>query len=638
MLITQTIDPIAETDDDLKAALQAAFLPALLPALAHATGDLSLLRDNLRPGALAPGMEQGGMNALQQQEARDLCLGALRKLRDGQADPDADHESRVRAVLAWMTGEKATDEYIPMLIEELEGAERDTRAPDWRMPAGVDFSAVVIGAGMSGILAAIRLKQAGVPCTIIEKNADFGGTWFENTYPGARVDVSNAFYSYSFAQKNDWPKYFSPQGLLLDYFRSVADEHDIRGSVRFSTEVITATFDEERAIWSLRLRTADGSEETIETNALICATGQLNRPNMPKIEGRESFAGPSFHSAQWDHSVDLRGKRVAVIGTGASAAQFVPLIAHEVAQLDVYQRTPNWFMPVPTYHDDVPEGLRYLFTHVPHYAQWYRFYMFWNTTDGLLSMATVNDEWPQDGRAVSAENDFLRAMLTGYLQSQFTDRPDLWDKVLPQYPPAAKRMILDNGVWAATMKRENVALITDPIARITPSAVVTSDGTERPADVIIYGTGFRASQFVAPMEVIGRGGVTLAERWKGDARAYKGVVVPGFPNFFMMYGPNTNIVVNGSIIFFSECEMQYILACLRMLFTQEQRAFDCREDVHDAYNERIDALNRKRAWGASNVNAWYKNEFGRVSQNWPGNLIEYWQQTRTADPADFEFL
>lgn len=638
MVLTQVLQPIAESDDELKAALQAAFLPALLPALAHATGDLSLLRDDLRPGALAPGMEQGGLSAVQQAEARELCLAALRKLRDGQADPDADHEARTRAVMGWMTGDKATDDYIPMLMEELEGAEGDTRAPSWRMPAGTQFSAVVIGAGMSGILAAIRLKQAGVPCTIIEKNADVGGTWFENTYPGARVDVSNAFYSYSFAQKNDWPKYFSPQGLLLDYFRSVADEHGIRGDVRFSTEVVTATFDEDRAIWSLRLRTADGGEETIETNALVCATGQLNRPNMPQIDGAESFAGPSFHSAQWRHGVDLRGKRVAVIGTGASAAQFVPVIAQDVAQLDVYQRTPNWYMPVPTYHDDVPEGLRYLFTHVPHYAQWYRFWMFWNTTDGLLSMATVNDEWPQDGRSVSAENDFLRALLTGYMQSQFADRPDLWEKVLPQYPPAAKRMILDNGVWAATMKRENVSLITDSIARITSTGIVTADGTERPADVIIYGTGFRASQFVAPMEVIGRGGVTLAERWKGDARAYKGVVVPGFPNFFMMYGPNTNIVVNGSIIFFSECEMQYILACLRMLFTDEQRAFDCREDVHDAYNERIDALNRKRAWGASGVNAWYKNEFGRVSQNWPGNLIEYWQQTRTADPADFQFL
>jgi 4-hydroxyacetophenone monooxygenase len=628
---------IEATDDELRRALEDAFLPALLPALAQATGDRALLREGLLPTALAPGAPQGGMTEEQQQIAKDLSLDALRTLRDGHANGTTDGAD-VLAIVKWMTGDKATEDYIPLLLEELAPADSDPRAPTWRMPAGLAFKVAIVGAGMSGILAGIRLKQAGVPFVIIEKNADVGGTWFENTYPGARVDVGSAFYSYSFAQKNDWPKFFSPQGTLLDYFRDVVDRYGIREHIRFETEVLDATFDEASAQWKLRLRTAGGAEETLEAQALVSATGQLNRPNIPDIAGRETFAGPSFHSARWDHGVDLKGKRVAVIGNGASAAQFIPAIAPDAAELYVFQRTPNWFVPVPTYHDDVPEGLRWLFQNVPHYAHWYRFWMFWMTTEGLLPAAIVDDNWPNPERSVGPENEMLRMLLTGYIQAQFADRPDLLEKVVPGYPPAAKRMILDNGIWADTLKRDNVHLVTEPIERITPQGVVTTDGIARDVDVIIYGTGFQASRFMTPMKVVGRHGIDINDQWQGDARAYMGVVVPNFPNFFMLYGPNTNIVVNGSIIYFSECEVQYVMGCLRMLFDGENRAFDCRQDVHDAYNRRIDEANRKRAWGASGVNSWYKNEFGRVSQNWPFNAIEYWQQTREPDRADFEFL
>jgi 4-hydroxyacetophenone monooxygenase len=628
---------IEATDDELRRALEDAFLPPLLPALAQATGDASLLRDGLLPTALAPGAPQGGMTDEQQQLAKDLSLDALRRLRDGVASANGGGAD-VLAIVKWMTGDKATDDYLPLLLEELDSSLDDPRAPKWRMPEGTPFLAVIIGAGMSGILAAIRLQQAGVPFVIVEKNADVGGTWFENTYPGARVDVGSAFYSYSFAQKTDWPKFFSPQGTLLDYFRDIVDRYAIREHIRFQTEVLDATFDESAAQWAVRVRASGGTEETIEAQAIISATGQLNRPNIPQIDGRETFAGPAFHSARWDHSVDLKGKRVAVIGNGASAAQFIPAIAPDAAELYVFQRTPNWFVPVPTYHDDVPEGLRWLFQNVPNYAHWYRFWMFWMTTEGLLPAAIVDESWPNMERSVGPENEMLRLLLSGYIQAQFADRPDLLEKVMPAYPPAAKRMILDNGVWAAALKRDNVHLVTEPIDRITPEGVVTADGVARDVDVIIYGTGFQASKFLTPMKVVGRHGVDINEQWQGDARAYMGVVVPNFPNFFMLYGPNTNIVVNGSIIYFSECEVQYVMDCLRLLFDGEGRALDCRQDVHDAYNRRIDEANRKRAWGASGVNSWYKNEFGRVSQNWPFSLIEYWDQTRTPDPTDYELL
>jgi 4-hydroxyacetophenone monooxygenase len=623
----------------MRRALDDAFLPALLPALAQATGDFSLLREDLRPPGVMPGIPQGGMTDEQQAAARALAFDALKALRDGGATAaQRAIEDDLRRITGWMTGSPASDDYIPLLVEELAPSGQDPRAPAWQTDGKTPFLAAIIGAGMSGILAGVRLKQAGVPFVIIEKNADVGGTWLENTYPGARVDVANAFYSYSFAQKIDWPHHFSTQEALLEYFRDCAVEYGVREHIRFSTEVESATFSDERCTWSLRLQTPDGREETIEAQAVISAVGQLNRPKMPDFAGMKSFEGPSFHSARWDHTVDLKGKRVAVIGTGPSAAQFIPVIAHDVAELDVFQRTPNWLVPIPDYHEETPKGLQWLFLHVPHYLHWYRFWLFWITTDGLLPAAIVDENWQPRDRSVSAANDELRGLFTMYLEAQYEGRPDLLVKALPAYPPAAKRVVLDNGIWAETLKRDNVRLITDGIKAITPRGVVTADGEEHSADVIIYGTGFQASHFLTPMKVVGRRGIDLNAQWDGDARAYMGITVPNFPNFFLLYGPNTNLVINGSIIYISECAVQYVLGCLRMLLEDGHKAIDCKKEVHDAYNERIDKANLQRAWGVSSVNSWYKNEKGRVAQNWPFNLIEYWQQTREPNPADYVFL
>ncbi len=639
MTTSRATEPITANDEAIRGALNDAFLPALLPALAQATGDFALLRHDLRPPAAAPGMVQGGMSEEQQSAVRDVAFDALKVLRDGGVNAkQRPIEDDVRRIFKWMTSSPASDDYIPLLVEEAATAGQDPRAPTWHAGDEPGLSVAIIGAGMSGILAGIRLKQAGVPFVILEKNADVGGTWFENTYPGARVDVQSAFYSYSFAQKIDWPNSFSTQDVLLDYFRDCAEEQGIREQIRFNTEVASATFDEDACTWSLRLRSSAGVEEVIEAQAVISAVGQLNRPKLPDIAGRETFSGPSFHSAQWDHSIDLAGKRVAVIGTGASAVQFVPEIAEQVAELKVFQRTPAWFVPVPNYRDATPAGLEWLFLHVPHFMHWYRFWVFWTSTEGLLPASIVDEDWQSEGSSISAANDQVRQLFTMALNAQYEDRPDVLEKVLPTYPPAAKRFLLDNGTWPAALKRDNVELITDGIKQITRDGVVTEDGRLIGTDVIIYGTGFHASQFLMPMDIVGRDGIVLKEQWAGDARAYLGITVPNFPNLFMLYGPNTNIVVNGSIIFFSECEVQYVMGCLRMLVKDGRRAMDCKQVVHDAYNERIDEANLQRVWGASDVNSWYKNEFGRVSQNWPFNLIDYWKQTREPDPSDYVFL
>jgi 4-hydroxyacetophenone monooxygenase len=286
----------------------------------------------------------------------------------------------------------------------------------------------------------------------------------------------------------------------------------------------------------------------------------------------------------------------------------------------------------------VPERLCWLYLHVPSYSEWHRFCIFWRMGDGALEGVRVDPAWQGGGRSVSALNEMLRALLTAYLDAEFAGRPDLRAAVQPDYPPGAKRLIRDNGVWARTLKRPNVRLVTTPIERISERGVVTEDGVEHLADVVVYGTGFQASSFLTPMKVTGRGGRDLHEHWKGDARAYLGVTIPGFPNLFCLYGPNTNIVINGSIIYFSECGVRYVLSCVEHLLRSRARALDVRADVHDAFNEAVDAENRRMAWGASAVNSWYKNALGRVSQNWPFTLLEYWRRTLRADPNDYELL
>nr|MBA3655602.1 NAD(P)/FAD-dependent oxidoreductase [Actinomycetota bacterium] len=625
--------------------LEDAEVPPLLPALAYATGDTSLLRDDLRPNPLMLALPQGGLDADQQAAARQLALDALIKFRDGGCQPaPLPSDARLLEIMEYAVGGAEMSAYLPLLEEELSYRGEDRRAPGWHVRdvaadgADLDFNVVIIGAGMSGLLAGHRLQQAGVAFVIVEKNDDVGGTWYENSYPGCRVDNPNHNYSYAFAQRHDWPFHFSTQDVLYDYFRRCADVFGLRDHIRFGTEVDNAVWSDDALRWSVTVRTPAGDRETLVANAVISAVGQLNRPSLPDIAGVESFEGPAFHSARWDHGVDLTGKRVAVIGTGASAVQFIPEIAPDVSELVVFQRTPPWLGPTPEYHERVSDGLRWLYAHVPSYSEWNRFSIFWKMGDGVLDNVRVDEAWESDGSSVSALNDFVRMMLTEYIKAEFAGRPDLLDAALPNYPPGAKRMLRDNGVWAGTLKRDNVRLVTESIGEITAKGIVTADGEEHQVDVIVYGTGFQASQFLTPMTVKGAGGIDLHEHWAGDARAYLGVTVPGFPNLFCLYGPNTNIVINGSIVYFSECGVRYILGLVELLLKSGQRAVDIRADLHDEFNAAVDAENRAMAWGRSEVNSWYKNAHGHVAQNWPFTLLEYWQRTLRPTPEDYALL
>ena len=625
---------------ELESALAAAHLPALAAALVHLTGDASFItKANWPVYDFFGDSKVGGYGEAVQAGLRAKAKAAIEAHLAGAPLPPSPDLATIREMMDFVAGVDIPEHYAPFLMEELAMSGADPKRPDWSSPklkaAAARLPVVIIGAGMSGLLTGIRLRQAGIPFTIIEKNAEVGGTWFENQYPDCRVDNPSHLYSYSFEPNHEWPNHFSPQPVLLSYFKGVADKHGLRQHIRFETQVEEAAWDDPSATWRVRIRGNDGKTETLTAKAVISAVGQLNQPRYPDVPGVGDFKGPSFHSARWRHDVDLAGKRVAVIGTGASAFQFVPEVAKVASHLTVFQRTPPWLAPTPDYHEPTSAAEKWLIEHMPFYGKWYRFWLFWMLTDGVYEAVKSDPTWNGGPGAVSPANAMMREMLSMAISAQAADRPDLVPNLIPAYPLGGKRVLRDDGLWIAALKRDNVELVTQPIERITATGIDTQDGEHRDFDVVIYGTGFTASEFLKTYQVKGRGGRELHDQWAGDARAYLGMTAPGFPNFFMIYGPNTNIVVNGSIIFFSECSVRYIVGCLELMAEREAQTLEVRQDVHDAFNEKVDAMNAKMAWGAPQVNSWYKNAKGRVSQNWPFPLVDYWTATLKPNPADF---
>ncbi|MCE2405883.1 MAG: NAD(P)/FAD-dependent oxidoreductase [Pseudomonadales bacterium] len=622
------------TDEEIASALKHAHLPSLINVLVHLTGDSTLLDKSIKPAPMTIGGTPPGYPEELENRIHDLALQTLIHGRDHGFEDHPVDETLLLDMINFIAGVELTDEYIPYALDELNIAPKPEEPP--LEPAVTrNFHVAIIGGGMSGLLAGIRMQELGVDFTIFEKNADVGGTWYENRYPGCRVDSPNHVYSYSFKPK-DWPQHFSDRNALLGYFQETADEYGLRAHTRFETEVRELRFNVGTSTWEIEVEGPNGVETTV-ANAVIAATGQLNRPKMPDLEGIEDFKGPWFHSAEWDHTVPLAGKRVGIIGTGASAFQFTPEVVKEAADVKVFMRTPPWVATNPVYHEYITDETHWLLNQVPYYQSWFRFHMFWTSGEGLLSFARCDDSWNDNIQSVSPANQKLREILTRGIETHLKGRPDLIEKLTPWYPPAAKRMLIDNGHYYRALKQDHVRVVDDQIECINETGLRTSTGEQFDFDVIIYGTGFSASKILFPMRIYGRDGTELREMWNEDPRAYLGVTMPNYPNFFCLYGPNTNIVVNGSIIFFSECEMHYVSKCLRHMLKHGYTAMDCKPNPFESYNEKIDESSLKMAWGASEVNAWYKNANGRVTQNWPGSLVEFWHQMRELNPDDYEF-
>ena len=639
--LPEDIQPVNASDADIRAALEEAHIPALMAAMVHLTGSVDHLQGDIRPKVSVFGDDQGDLSEDQKARARDHAFGIIKAFRDSGCQlPTPPDNGAIQTIMEFMTGGDAPPEYAPYLKDELK-LYGDTDAATGFSAEAIasakkNFKVVVIGSGMSGILAGIRLQQAGIPYQIIEKNPKIGGTWHENTYPGCRVDSPNHLYSYSF-EPYDWPQYYSQHGTLYAYFKECADKYGVTEHIRFNTEVDRAAYNNDTGQWAVTIRDQDGSTETLHAGAVISAVGQLNRPLFPEIEDRDSFGGDAFHSGGWNHDVDLKGKKVAVVGTGASAFQFVPEVAKEAGELLVFQRSPAWMGASPNYHDDIVDGVKWLMNHVPFYRKWYRFWLFWMATDGLIPNVRVDPSWNYKNYSVSASNDELRVMMTDYIAEQVGDDADLLAKAIPDYPVGGKRSLRDNGSWLGALKQDHVHVVTDHIASINEAGLMTEDGTQHDVDVIIYGTGFQANKFLWPMEIVGKSGTSLEEKWAGEPRAYLGITVPDFPNLFCLYGPNTNIVVNGSIIFFAESAMHYVMECLREVLQRGGASMDIKQDAHDKFYEWVDHENENLAWGIPEVNSWYKNASGRVTQNWSGTLLDYWQLTRQPNIDDYNF-
>ncbi len=640
MQVSQRLEPITEDDATLAEMLKGASIPTLMLSLLHITGDKDLLRGSIRPRKAILGESQGFMPEDEKEAVRAQALEILNLFRDqGSKLPPPPPAETIHEMMRFLVGEAVPEEYVPMMLEEMELDGEDVRGFQWEKPVSAEergrFRVLIIGAGMSGILTAIRLEEAGIPYTIIEKNDAVGGTWHENTYPGCRVDIANHFYCYSFEPNHDWPEYFSQRVQLFEYFDACVDRHGLRPHIRFGTEVVAARFDSETARWRVTLRSQAGAEETVEAHVLVSAVGQLSRPRLPDIPGRENFQGPAFHSAAWEHEHDLNGKRIAVIGTGATSLQLVPELAKTAGHLTVFQRSPAWMVPNPSYHRFVSEGKKWCLKHLPYYARWYRFLLFWPGSDGLLPSLVVDPDWPHPERSVNALNDQHREIFTQYMKSQVAD-PVLLDQVTPRYPPFGKRMLQDNGSWLAALQHDNVTLVTSGIREITADAVIDGDGERRPMDVVVYATGFHANRFLWPMAITGRDGLILSELWGDDPRAYLGISVPGFPNLFCLYGPSTNLAHAGSIIFHSECQVRYIMGCLKALLENGLSTMECKQDVHDAYNERLDATMAGMVWSHPGMDSWYKNSRGRVTTTSPWRLVDYWGWTKAPDLEDYD--
>jgi cation diffusion facilitator CzcD-associated flavoprotein CzcO len=476
---------------------------------------------------------------------------------------------------------------------------------------------LVIGAGFGGIAAAIELQRHGIrDVTILEAAPSLGGTWFYNSYPGSACDVPSHLYSFSFAQRRDWSRLCSPQEEILDYLGGVARDFGVDKLVVTGTKVEACSWDDDEQRWSVT--TADG--RAFEGDAVILATGQLHQAAQPPIEGRESFEGHDFHSSQWDHDYDLRGKRVAVVGTGASAVQFVPEVAKEAGRLVVFQRTGNWFLP--RRNRPYPPAIKAAFEHVPGLQAYRRRFVF-EYGESLTAMI----RHPRTAGLIGR----LRSSL--FMRWQLRDS-ELRRKVWPDYTFGCKR-VLFSSLFLPALQRPNVQLETEAIARMTPRGIETAGGTRHEVDCVIWGTGFRTTSFMFPMEITGARGLSLSEAWEAGPHAHLGMTVPGFPSMFVMYGPNTN-TSGGSIIVYLEAQAAYIRQALELLRSRGAAAIEVRPEVEARSDREVQNRFAGTAW--TRCDSWYRNVDGRVVANWPGYMREYVEQSRVLDPGEFTLV
>jgi 4-hydroxyacetophenone monooxygenase len=638
-MMTSTLEPTATEDaafsDRLRRAVELANLPTLLLVLRQLTGDARWLEPPYRPTRARDlgDHDDGGLGPAEQREIRAAAVEAIEAHRAGVKTAEAMSPGALVRALGASLGEEVPVRYAGLLAEEMGTTTRQVTIDASADRTG--FQVVIVGAGMAGLNLGVMLKSAGVPFVILEKNTEVGGTWWENRYPGCGVDTPSHLYSFSFALNPAWSTYFGKRNEVQAYFTDLARDNGLTDHIQFQTEALAAVWDEERHRWGIDVRRADGTEERVHATVFVSAVGHFNRPSIPEVPGLESFPGVAVHTAQWDPNLDLTDKRVAVVGSGASAMQIVPALAGTAAHLDVYQRSRQWAVPHPNHGRAVDPEVQWLLAHVPYYAAFYRLRQFWRFGDRLHPALQVDDEYDDPEFAVNALNASHRRFLTSYIESELDGRPDLIAASVPNYPAYGKRPLIDHG-WYRTLLRDDVELVDGGLREIRGATLVAADGSERDAEAIVFATGFQTLRMLGPLEVTGRDGQRLREKWgDDDARAYLGITVPAFPNFFMLFGPNTSTGHGGSAFLTTEMQVRYVMQVVKAMLERPLSVVECREDVHDDYNEEVDAALDATVWTHPSVKNYYRNSRGRIVGTNPWEYVEYWRRTLDVDLDDF---
>jgi cation diffusion facilitator CzcD-associated flavoprotein CzcO len=476
---------------------------------------------------------------------------------------------------------------------------------------------LIVGTGFSGLGMAIELKRTGRhDFVVLEKAADLGGTWRDNSYPGCACDVPSHMYSFSFELNPRWSRMFAQQQEIWDYLRRVADKYDLRGHIAFNAEFCGARWDEDAKVWHVEVKNGD----TYTAKALVAGVGALHIPNVPELPGVERFQGKSFHSAQWDHSYDLTGKKVAVVGTGASAIQFVPEIVDQVEHLTLFQRTPPWILPKAD--RSIRSWEQRMFRLLPFTQRLYRNFVYWTRESSALGFA-VNPKIMK----------FAQGIARKHMKQQVPD-PAVRAKLTPDYTMGCKRVLISNDYYPA-LGKPSVDLVTDGIAEVREHSVVDSTGVEHEVDAILYGTGFHVIDAFGYLDIVGKGGRNLAKEWQDTGiESHFGITVSGFPNFFFLLGPNTGLGHN-SVVFMIESQIRYISQCLGLLDQHRADELDVRPDVQKRFNQELHRKLRKGVWTEGGCKSWYLDAQGVNRTVWPGFTWRYWMRTKKVRPADF---
>ena len=621
----------------IERAIEESDLNALRIALLQATGDreladLEIVMKPIRGGAFF-------LHSLTEQGEKLVKDRALEFLSDpGNRGPVdvVPTEDEVRRLIRALTGDDVSDQMFDLAREEL-AFEDFPRDSSWTGEPPVDklrnFHVLVVGAGASGIAAGIKMRRLGIPFTIIERLDDITGTWHRNQYPDVRVDTNCFLYQFKFEKRYKWTEYFPTQARVKEYLHYLADKYDLQPDVRLGQEVVAAEWCDDSATWTVTARSVDGSSHRYDANVVISASGVFSTPLVPDIPGLDSFAGPVVHTADWDPNLPYASRRVGLIGNGSTGTQILPRLADEAVHVTAFQRTPQWIINSPLLKAEVSPHVQWLLDAMPHYWNWASYVQFVGTAETQVAQL-LDPEWQASGGMINERNDKLREGLVDYVRSKVGHVPDLFERSIPDYAPLARRIVIDNG-WFDALLRDNVTLETRGIERIVPSGAELRDGSAAEFDVLVLATGFQVSRYFFPVVYRGRGGTTFADEWKKDgARAYLGITMPKFPNFYALYGPNVTPRFGG-FLQWVDVWTRYILDLLIKQIEGDIGAVEVRQEVHDDYNERMDEQTRVLLWEQEGQSGYFVNEFGRsgLQMPWEADLYHSW--VKSPDPDDF---